>query len=140
MYAALEASKTAKTAVISKLYPQRSHTGAAQGGIGAALGNVDEDKPDWHAFDTVKGGDYLVDQQAAGGDARIDGKGTISLVSGAISNRQVSGPNANRGWIRLNLMRSPEPGVPALSPVALAATAGLMLLAAGYAMRRRFSA
>jgi succinate dehydrogenase / fumarate reductase flavoprotein subunit len=65
LYAALEASKTAKTAVISKLYPQRSHTGAAQGGIGAALGNVDEDKPDWHAFDTVKGGDYLVDQQAA---------------------------------------------------------------------------
>ncbi|MCK5093581.1 MAG: FAD-binding protein, partial [Spirochaetes bacterium] len=49
----------------SKLYPQRSHTGAAQGGIGAALGNVDDDQPDWHAFDTVKGGDYLVDQQAA---------------------------------------------------------------------------
>jgi len=65
LYAALEASKNAKTAVISKLYPQRSHTGAAQGGIGAALGNVDEDSPEWHAFDTVKGGDYLVDQQAA---------------------------------------------------------------------------
>lgn len=65
LYAALEASKTAKTAVVSKLYPSRSHTGAAQGGIGAALGNLDEDKPEWHAFDTVKGGDYLVDQQAA---------------------------------------------------------------------------
>jgi succinate dehydrogenase / fumarate reductase flavoprotein subunit len=65
LYAALEASKNAKTAVVSKLYPQRSHTGAAQGGIGAALGNVDEDSPEWHAFDTVKGGDYLVDQQAA---------------------------------------------------------------------------
>jgi len=65
LYAALEASKTAKTAVVSKLYPTRSHTGAAQGGIGAALGNVDEDSPEWHAFDTVKGGDYLVDQQAA---------------------------------------------------------------------------
>lgn len=65
LYAALEAGKQAKTAVLSKLYPQRSHTGAAQGGIGAALGNVDEDKPEWHAFDTVKGGDYLVDQQAA---------------------------------------------------------------------------
>lgn len=65
LYAALEASKTAKTAVISKLYPSRSHTGAAQGGIGAALGNYEEDKPEWHAFDTVKGGDYLVDQQAA---------------------------------------------------------------------------
>lgn len=55
----------AKTAVISKLYPTRSHTGAAQGGIGAALGNLDEDKPLWHAFDTVKGGDYLADQNAA---------------------------------------------------------------------------
>ena len=65
LYAALEASKTAKTAVVSKLYPTRSHTGAAQGGIGAALGNVDDDSPEWHAFDTVKGGDYLVDQQAA---------------------------------------------------------------------------
>ena len=65
LYAALEASKAAKTAVVSKLYPSRSHTGAAQGGIGAALGNVEEDKPEWHAFDTVKGGDYLVDQQAA---------------------------------------------------------------------------
>lgn len=65
LYAALEASQTAKTAVVSKLYPMRSHTGAAQGGIGAALGNVDADKPEWHAFDTVKGGDYLTDQHAA---------------------------------------------------------------------------
>ncbi|TVQ21128.1 MAG: FAD-binding protein, partial [Spirochaetaceae bacterium] len=47
LYAALEASQTAKTAVVSKLYPMRSHTGAAQGGIGAALGNVDKDKPEW---------------------------------------------------------------------------------------------
>ncbi|WP_419174631.1 succinate dehydrogenase flavoprotein subunit [Desulfosediminicola sp.] len=65
LYGALEASKRSKTAVLSKLYPVRSHTGAAQGGISAALGNVEEDKPEWHAFDTVKGGDYLVDQQAA---------------------------------------------------------------------------
>jgi len=67
LYAALEASHEAgnRTAVISKLLPIRSHTGTAQGGIGAALGNVEEDKPEWHAFDTVKGGDYLVDQKAA---------------------------------------------------------------------------
>ncbi|MGW8194633.1 MAG: FAD-binding protein, partial [Desulforhopalus sp.] len=65
LYAALEASKKSKTAVLSKLYPIRSHTGAAQGGISAALGNVEEDKAEWHAFDTVKGGDYLVDQEAA---------------------------------------------------------------------------
>ncbi len=63
--AALEASKAVKTCVISKLYPTRSHTGAAQGGMCAALGNVEEDYPEWHAFDTVKGGDYLVDQPAA---------------------------------------------------------------------------
>jgi succinate dehydrogenase / fumarate reductase, flavoprotein subunit len=63
--AALEASKDARTAVISKLYPTRSHTGTAQGGMCAALGNVEEDSPEWHAFDTVKGGDYLVDQPAA---------------------------------------------------------------------------
>ena len=65
LYSALEASQRSRTAVLSKLYPIRSHTGAAQGGISAALGNVEEDKPEWHAFDTVKGGDYLVDQQAA---------------------------------------------------------------------------
>ena len=65
LYAALEASQRSQTAVLSKLFPVRSHTGAAQGGISAALGNVEEDKPEWHAFDTIKGGDYLVDQQAA---------------------------------------------------------------------------
>ena len=65
LYSALEAAKGSRTAVISKLHPLRSHTGAAQGGIGAALGNVEEDRPEWHAFDTVKGGDYLVDQNAA---------------------------------------------------------------------------
>ena len=65
LYAALESSRSGKTAVLTKVYPQRSHTGAAQGGIGAALGNVEEDYPEWHAFDTVKGGDYLVDQNAA---------------------------------------------------------------------------
>ncbi len=52
-------------AVITKLYPTRSHTGAAQGGVGAALGNITEDHPEWHAFDTVKGGDYLTDQDVA---------------------------------------------------------------------------
>src|SRR5512145_913515 len=65
LYAALEASRGARTAVVSKLHPLRSHTGAAQGGIGAALGNLEEDRPEWHAFDTVKGGDYLSDQDAA---------------------------------------------------------------------------
>lgn len=62
--AALYASRTANTAVLSKLYPTRSHTGAAQGGVGAALGNLEEDHPEWHTYDTVKGSDYLGDQDA----------------------------------------------------------------------------
>lgn len=65
MRAAIEAGPRAKTAVITKLYPTRSHTGAAQGGMAAALANVEEDSWEWHTFDTVKGGDYLVDQDAA---------------------------------------------------------------------------
>jgi succinate dehydrogenase / fumarate reductase, flavoprotein subunit len=64
LMAALYASRGAKTAVISKLYPIRSHTGAAQGGIGAALGNMEEDHAEWHIFDTIKGSDYLADQDA----------------------------------------------------------------------------
>jgi succinate dehydrogenase / fumarate reductase flavoprotein subunit len=63
--AALELGQVGSVAVLTKLYPTRSHTGAAQGGIGAALGNVEEDLWEWHMFDTVKGGDYLVDQDAA---------------------------------------------------------------------------
>lgn len=58
-------NKNVSVAVISKLYPTRSHTGAAQGGVGAALGNVNEDHWEWHMFDTIKGGDYLTDQDAA---------------------------------------------------------------------------
>ncbi|CAN5402533.1 succinate dehydrogenase flavoprotein subunit [soil metagenome] len=62
--AAIECAGKVKTAVISKLYPTRSHTGAAQGGMCAALGNLEDDKWEWHAFDTVKGSDYLGDQDA----------------------------------------------------------------------------
>jgi len=65
MRAALESSQKAKTAVLTKLYPTRSHTGAAQGGMCAALANVEDDNWEWHTFDTIKGGDYLVDQDAA---------------------------------------------------------------------------
>jgi succinate dehydrogenase / fumarate reductase flavoprotein subunit len=64
LMAALYASRGVKTAVLSKLYPTRSHTGTAQGGVGAALGNHEEDRPEWHTFDTVKGSDYLADQDA----------------------------------------------------------------------------
>ncbi len=65
LMAALQASRHVKTAVLSKLYPTRSHTGTAQGGVAAPLGNMEEDRWEWYAYDTIKGGDYLVDQDAA---------------------------------------------------------------------------
>ncbi|MCG3140610.1 MAG: Succinate dehydrogenase flavoprotein subunit [Anaerolineae bacterium] len=66
LWASLELARAGvNCAVLTKLYPTRSHTGTAQGGIAAALGNMEEDHPDWHMYDTVKGGDYLVDQDAA---------------------------------------------------------------------------
>jgi len=64
LMAALNLSTHGRVGVISKLYPTRSHTGTAQGGIGAALGNHEEDRWEWHMFDTVKGSDYLADQDA----------------------------------------------------------------------------
>jgi len=62
--AAVEAMETANVAIVSKVLPTRSHSGAAQGGITAALGNEEEDRWEWHLFDTVKGSDYLGDQDA----------------------------------------------------------------------------
>jgi succinate dehydrogenase / fumarate reductase, flavoprotein subunit len=62
--AGYETSKYANVGVISKLFPTRSHSGAAQGGIAAALGNEEEDSVEWHIFDSVKGSDYLGDQDA----------------------------------------------------------------------------
>ena len=61
---ALEIPEDKNCAVLTKVYPTRSHTGTAQGGVSAALGNEEEDSWEWHAFDTVKGGDYLGDQDA----------------------------------------------------------------------------
>ena len=66
LWAALELARAGvDAAVVTKMYPTRSHTGAAQGGVCAALGNQEEDHWEWHMFDTIKGGDYLVDQDAA---------------------------------------------------------------------------
>jgi succinate dehydrogenase / fumarate reductase flavoprotein subunit len=107
MRAAIEASSHVRTAVISKLYPTRSHTGAAQGGVCAALGNVEEDSPEWHAFDTVKGGDYLTDQPAAqlmteeAVDAIIElehfGLPFNRTPEGKIDQRRFGGHTANHG-------------------------------------------
>ncbi|MCF7810966.1 FAD-dependent oxidoreductase, partial [bacterium] len=62
--AAIELSRKYNTAVISKVFPTRSHSGAAQGGIAASLANLDDDNWEYHMFDTVKGSDYLGDQDA----------------------------------------------------------------------------
>ncbi len=107
MRAAIETSSHVRTAVISKLYPTRSHTGAAQGGVCAALGNVEEDSPEWHAFDTVKGGDYLSDQPAAqllteeAVDAIIElehfGLPFNRTPEGKIDQRRFGGHTANHG-------------------------------------------
>lgn len=64
--AAIEASRHGSVAVLTKLYPTRSHSGAAQGGISAALGNEEPDSPEWHFYDTTKGSDFLGDQDAIG--------------------------------------------------------------------------
>ena len=65
MRAAIEAFDAGSdVALLSKIHPTRSHSGAAEGGINAALGNASEDNPELHSFDTVKGSDYLADQDA----------------------------------------------------------------------------
>ncbi|MCZ7417030.1 succinate dehydrogenase flavoprotein subunit [Streptomyces sp. WMMC897] len=107
MRAAIESTKRCRTAVLTKLYPTRSHTGAAQGGMAAALANVEEDNWEWHTFDTVKGGDYLVDQDAA----EILAKEAIDAVldlekmglpfnrtpNGTIDQRRFGGHSRNHG-------------------------------------------
>jgi succinate dehydrogenase / fumarate reductase flavoprotein subunit len=107
LMAALHASKEANVAVVSKLYPTRSHTGAAQGGIAAALGNMEPDSWEWHMYDTVKGGDYLVDQDAAEFLARDAVDAIIELEhmglpfdrtpEGKIEQRRFGGHTANFG-------------------------------------------
>ncbi|RKS85610.1 succinate dehydrogenase subunit A [Microbacterium sp. AG790] len=107
MRAAIEAGPGARTAVITKLYPTRSHTGAAQGGMAAALANVEEDSWEWHTFDTVKGGDYLVDQDAAEILAREAIDAVIDLENmglpfnrtpeGKIDQRRFGGHTADHG-------------------------------------------
>jgi len=97
--AALEVADRADTAVISKVYPTRSHSGAAQGGIGAALGNEEPDRWEWHMYDTVKGGDYLVDQDAAETLARDAPRAVYELEHmGVPFNRTIEGTIAQRAF------------------------------------------
>ncbi len=102
MRAAVEAGPRARTAVLTKLYPTRSHTGAAQGGMCAALANVEEDNWEWHTFDTVKGGDYLADQDAVeimckeAIDAVLDLESAASAGTPATTARLRCGARATR--------------------------------------------
>ncbi|MFN8105429.1 MAG: succinate dehydrogenase flavoprotein subunit [Acidimicrobiia bacterium] len=105
--AAIEVAGHGKTAVISKLYPTRSHTGAAQGGVCAALANVEDDSWEWHAFDTVKGGDFLSDQPAVDVMCREAPDSIIELENfglpfnrtpeGRIDQRRFGGHTRNHG-------------------------------------------
>jgi succinate dehydrogenase flavoprotein subunit len=108
LWAALELARAGiRTAVLSKLYPTRSHTGAAQGGVCAALGNQEEDHWEWHMYDTVKGGDYLTDQDAAETLAREAIERVIELehmglpfnrtADGRIDQRRFGGHTRNYG-------------------------------------------
>ncbi|MHB1565931.1 MAG: succinate dehydrogenase flavoprotein subunit [Acidiferrobacter sp.] len=101
------AQADAHVAVVSKVFPTRSHTGAAQGGVNAALGNVLPDSWHWHMYDTVKGGDYLGDQDAIEYLCRAAGRLVIELEhygvpfsrldNGRIYQRRFGGQSQNFG-------------------------------------------
>ena len=106
--AAVETSQIARTAVLTKVYPSRSHSGAAQGGIAASLGNVDpEDNWEFHMFDTVKGSDYLGDQDAIEYMVKIAPETVIEMehfgcpfsrtTDGKINQRKFGGHSLNFG-------------------------------------------
>src|SRR4030065_473696 len=107
LFTALEASKSCKVAVVSKVHVTRSHSVAAQGGIAASLGNEEEDRWEWHMFDTVKGSDYLADQDMAKILAREAPAAIIMLehmgvpfsrnAEGKIDQRRVGGHTKNFG-------------------------------------------
>jgi succinate dehydrogenase / fumarate reductase flavoprotein subunit len=97
--AAMEVAGVADVALISKVYPTRSHSGAAQGGIAAALGNEEPDSWEWHMYDTVKGGDYLTDQDSAEILAKDAPRAIYELEHmGVPFNRTVDGRIAQRAF------------------------------------------
>lgn len=97
--AALEVAGDADVALISKVFPTRSHSGAAQGGIAAALGNEEPDSWEWHMYDTVKGGDYLTDQDAAEVLAKDAIRAVVEIEHmGVPFNRTTEGKIAQRAF------------------------------------------
>ena len=106
---ALKASEKCSVSVVSKIHVTRSHSVAAQGGIAASLGNEEEDRWEWHMFDTVKGGDYLSDQNAAEILAK-EAPGCVSMLellgvpfsrnsNGKIQQRRFGGHTQNFGKV-----------------------------------------
>ena len=97
--AAVEVTGKVDVALVSKVYPTRSHSGAAQGGIAAALGNEEPDSWEWHMYDTVKGGDFLTDQDAAEVLARDGARAVYELEHmGVPFNRTPQGTIAQRAF------------------------------------------
>ncbi len=107
LYTALTAAENCRVAVVSKVHVTRSHSVAAQGGIAASLGNEEEDHWEWHMYDTVKGSDYLADQDAVEILAEEAPKAIISLenmgvpftrnLQGKIEQRTFGGHTRNYG-------------------------------------------
>jgi succinate dehydrogenase / fumarate reductase, flavoprotein subunit len=107
LYTALIAAETVKVAVVSKVHVTRSHSVAAQGGIAASLGNEEEDHWEWHMYDTIKGSDYLADQNAVEILAQEAPDGIYALehmgvpfsrnVQGKIEQRRFGGHTKNFG-------------------------------------------
>ncbi len=107
LVSALTAAENCSVAVVSKVYVTRSHSVAAQGGIAASLGNEEEDRWEWHMFDTVKGGDYLTDQDVAETLAREAPASVVMLehmgvpfsrnTEGKIDQRRFGGHTRNFG-------------------------------------------
>jgi len=97
--AAIELGENSRVAVLTKVFATRSHSGAAQGGLGAALGNEEEDSWEWHMFDTVKGSDYLGDQDAIEIMAKDAPRTLIELEHmGVPFNRTAAGKIAQRAF------------------------------------------
>ena len=107
LYTALTAAEHCRVAVVSKVHVTRSHSVAAQGGIAASLGNEEEDHWEWHMYDTIKGGDYLADQDAVEILAKEAPQAIIALenmgvpftrnMQGKIEQRRFGGHTRNYG-------------------------------------------
>ena len=140
--AAMEVAGNADVALVSKVYPTRSHSGAAQGGIAAALGNEEPDSWEWHMYDTVKGGDYLTDQDAAEILARDAPRAVYELEHmGVPFNRTPDGKIAQRafGGHTRDFGQGRRSSGPAMRPTAPAASCWIPFTAKSCRRGSRFT-